>query len=432
MRILLRGGRAVDPSLKLDGQYDLLIERGCIAAVAPRLDATADRVIDVTGKAVVPGFVDLHVHLREPGFTAKETVASGAAAAVAGGVTSVACMPNTAPPLDTAAAVELVRQKARFAGLARVYPVGTLTRGRTGQAAADFAALYAAGVRAFSDDGDSVADSRLFLEILKKLARYEDVLVIAHSEDRALAAGGVMHEGEWSRRFGLPGLPAVAETAAVARDILLAGAAGARLHLAHLSTAGSVELLDWARRRGLPVTAEVTPHHLLLTDAAVREHGAAAKVNPPLRPEEDRLAMLQALRAGLIDIIATDHAPHSAAEKERGLAEAPFGIAGLETAVPLLLTELVRPGLLSLAGLVEAYSCRPARLLGLPGGTLRRGAPADLAVLDLEAASTVEPARFYSRARHSPFAGRTLRGRPVMTLVGGEIKMDGGAVCSGE
>jgi dihydroorotase len=287
-------------------------------------------------------------------------------------------------------------------------------------------------VRAFSDDGDPVGNSGLFFRILKALSSFRDVLVIAHSEERTLSGGGVCHAGAWSKKLGLPGIPAAAETVAVARDILLAREAGARLHLAHLSSAGSVELLEWARRQGLPVTAEVTPHHLLLTEAAVETRGAAAKVNPPLRTENDRLALCQALRAGLIDIIATDHAPHTAAEKERGMAVAPFGITGLETAVPLLLTGLVRVGLLSLADLVQAFSCRPAQLLGLPAGTLRPGAPADLVLLDLEAKGAVDPKRFYSRGGHSPFAGRPLKGLPVMTMVGGEIKMDKGVVLFGK
>lgn len=428
MRICLKNGRVVDPTQSLDGRYDLLIERGRVAAIAPQIPAADARLIDLTGKAVLPGFVDLHVHLREPGFEDKETIASGMAAAVAGGITAVAAMPNTEPPVDSAAVVGFIKGRAAAAGLCRVYPVGTLSRGRSGGEPADFDSLYGAGVRAFSDDGDPVADSRLFGQILQSLASFPDSVVIAHSEDLSLAAGGLLHEGAVSRKLGLPAIPEVAETVAVARDILLAEAAGARLHLAHLSTAGSVELLAWAKARGLPVTAEVTPHHLLLTAEEICRSGAQAKVNPPLRTADDCQVLIEALRTGLIDIIATDHAPHCASEKAAGLRAAPCGIAGLETAVSLLLTELVGKGKLALTDLVKAYSCRPAELLGLEGGSLRPGAPADIAVVDLEASGVIDPQSFYSRARQSPFAGRSYRGRPVMTIVGGRIKMERGVV----
>ncbi|MEW5783671.1 MAG: dihydroorotase [Bacillota bacterium] len=428
MRICLKGARLVDPSQCLDGICDLIIEAGKVLALAPALDLEGAEVIDLAGKTIVPGFVDLHVHLREPGFPEKETIAGGCAAATAGGITALACMPNTIPPVDSAAVVELIRERAAAVGLARVYPVGTLTGGRSGAAPADIAGLYAAGVRAFSDDGAPVANSRLFLDVLRQVAAFEGAFVISHSEDPALAAGGVVHEGAWSKLHHVPGIPVEAETVAVARDIILAQAAGARLHLAHVSTAAAVEWVAWAKARGLAVTAEVTPHHLLLNEFALDRCGALAKVNPPLRSEADRKALLQALRDGVIDIIATDHAPHQAAEKEGPLDQAPFGITGLETAVPLLLTELVHGGLLTLAGLVEAYSCRPARLLGLNAGSLRPGSPADLVVLDLETTATVEPERFYSLAKHSPFAGWQLRGLPVLTMIGGVTKMKAGDV----
>lgn len=428
MRICLKGGRVVDPSQSLDGRYDLLIERGRVAEVAPQISPGDARIIDLNGKAVLPGFIDLHVHLREPGFEDKETIASGTAAAAAGGITSLAAMPNTEPAADCAAVVKLIKEKAAAAGLCRVHPVGALTRGRLGREPADYDSLYTAGVRAFSDDGAPVADSRLFLQILRSLAHFPGALVIDHSEDLSLAAGGLLHEGVVSKKLGLPGIPASAETVAVARDIILAQAAGVPLHLAHLSTAGSVELLAWARERGLPVTAEVTPHHLLLTADEICRSGAQAKVNPPLRTADDCRALIEALRTGLIDIIATDHAPHGAAEKAAGLKDAPCGIASLETAVSMLLTGLVGKGHLSLSDLVQAYSCRPAELLGLEGGTLHPGAPADIVVVDLEAAGIVDPKSFYSRAKQSPFAGRSYRGRPVMTIVGGEIKMEQGVV----
>jgi len=428
MRICLKGGRMVDPSQDLEGRCDLLIEGGRVAAVEPQISPGNARIIDLTGKTVLPGFIDLHVHLREPGFEDKETIASGTAAAAAGGITSLAAMPNTEPAADSAAVVELVRRKAAAAGHCRVYPVGALTRGRRGREPAAVNELYEAGVRAFSDDGSPVADSRLFLQIMRALARFPGAVIISHSEDLLLAAGGLLHEGAVSKRLGLPGIPAAAETAAVARDIILAQAAGVPLHLAPLTPAGSVELLAWAKERGLPVTAEVTPHHLLLTADEISRSGAVAKVNPPLRTADDCRALLEALRTGLIDIIATDHAPHTPAEKAAGLKEAPCGIAGLETAAPMLFTELVGKGKLSLSDLVRAYSCRPAELLGLEGGSLRRGAPADIVVIDLEAEGVVDPKSFYSRAGQSPFAGSPYRGRPVMTIVGGKIKMERGVV----
>lgn len=428
MRICLKGGRVVDPTRSLDGRRDLLIEEGRIAALAPEIAVEGARIIDLTGKVVLPGFIDMHVHLREPGFEEKETIASGTAAAAAGGITAVAVMPNTEPPVDSPAVVRFIEERAASAGFCRVYPVGALSRGRSGGEPADLAALREAGVRAFSDDGSPVADSRLFGEILQLLAPWPDTLVIAHSEELSLSAGGLLHEGTVSKKLGLPGIPGTAETVAVARDILLAEAAGVRLHLAHLSTAGSVELLAWAKERGLPVTAEVTPHHLILTDEEILRSGAQAKVNPPLRTAEDCRVLAEALRTGLIDIIATDHAPHRISEKEAGLEEAPCGIAGLETAVPLLLTELVGRGRLSLPDLVRAFSCRPAELLGLGGGSLRPGLPADITVLDLEPAGTISPENFYSQARQTPFAGRPYRGRPVMTIVGGKITMERGVV----
>lgn len=428
MKICLKGARIIDPSCQLDQYLDIMVTEGRIAALNVNLPAEGTQLFDLSGKIVVPGFIDLHVHLREPGYTDKETIASGAEAAAAGGVTSLFCMPNTSPPADSAEVVEQIRSEATAAGLVRVFPVGALTRGRLGKEPADFKALYSAGVRAFSDDGSPVEDSGLLYRIFKELSCYDGAVVFSHSEDLSLSRGGVMHEGLISKLLKQPGIPAVAETAAVARDILLAQAAGVRLHLAHISTAASVEWVSWAKEKGLPVTAEVTPHHLFLTDEAVKIDGALAKVNPPLRPETDCRALRRALLDGIIDIIATDHAPHQGSEKELPFRDAPFGITGLETAVPLLLSGLVQKGLLKLSGLIQAFSCRPARLMGLNTGTLRPGAPADLTVLDLEAASFVEPGRFYSKAKHSPFAGWKVCGLPVLTMVGGAVIMKQGVV----
>lgn len=426
--ICLTGARVVDPSQQLDSCMDLLIAEGRVVALGADLGAAGAGIVELPGKIIVPGFVDLHVHLREPGYTEKETILSGTAAAVAGGITSLACMPNTSPAIDRVEVVEQIQKKAAAAGLARVYPIGALTLGRLGKQAVDFRMLYSAGVRAFSDDGSPVEDSGLLYRIFQELSRYDDAIVISHSEDRSLSKGGVMHEGRFSRLLNQPGIPEVAESVAVARDILLARATGVRLHLAHISTAASCEWVAWAKGKGLPVTAEVTPHHLLLNDAAVEQCGAPAKVNPPLRPEEDRIALGRALAAGIIDIIATDHAPHQDWEKRLPLEDAPFGITGLETAVPLLLNESMKKGLPSLDRLVEAFSCCPARLLGLKTGTLKPGAPADLTVIDPGGVSKVDPRRFYSKAKHSPYSGWELTGLPVMVMVGGREIMNRGVV----
>lgn len=419
--ILLRGGRVLDPAEKLDGPLDVLCDGGRIAAVGARLEAPSARTVDCRGLVVVPGLIDLHVHLREPGFEAKETVLTGVRAAVRGGFTTVCAMPNTRPVNDSPETTAALLAASRRAGLANVLPIAALSKGSSGGELVDMAGLVAAGAAGFSDDGRPVMDSRLMRRALESAAAV-GALVADHCEDRALAEGGVVHEGLASARLGLPGIPAAAEDIMVARDIILAEATGTRVHICHLSTAGGVRLVAEAKARGVRVSAEATPHHLLLSDDALRGPDPDLKMNPPLRSAADAAALVEGLRSGVIDAIATDHAPHTPEEKARGFAEAPFGVVGLETAVSLVLDRLVQPGTLSAARFVELLSSTPARLLGLHGkGRIAAGAHADLTVLDLGLSVTVDRSRFVSKGRNTPFEGWALRGAPVMTVVGGRI-----------
>jgi dihydroorotase len=419
-RLLIRGGRLVDAS-GLDTTADLLIAAGSIVEVNPSIAVPAGTsTIEAQDLLVLPGFVDLHVHLREPGEEEKETVASGAAAAVAGGFTDLACMPNTQPPIDDQSGVRFIREQSAAAGLARVHPVAAITLGRRGEQLTEMAELRDAGAVAFSDDGSPVKNA----EILRRALEYGRMVgapIIDHCEDLDLTARGVMHEGRVATELGLPGIPAAAEEVMVARDLCLAELTGGHLHLAHLSTRGSVELVRRAKERGVRVTAEVTPHHLVLTDDAVRSYDPVTKMNPPLRGTADVAALRAGLADGTIDAIATDHAPHTDYEKELEFDHAPFGVIGLETALGLALTQLVDGGVLDLAGLVRVMSLNPRRILGLPGGSIAAGAPADLVLIDPEARWVVDPARFRSRSRNSPFRGFRLRGEVRATVVGGRV-----------
>jgi dihydroorotase len=419
--ILLRGGRVVDPAAGHDEDLDVLIDGDRIAAVGPRLDAPAARAVDVRGLVVVPGLIDMHVHLREPGGEAKETILTGVRAAVRGGFASVCAMPNTRPVNDRREITERILAEARRAGLANVLPIAAVTTGSAGCELVNMKDLVAAGTVAFSDDGVSVADSRI-MRLALESASAAGSLVIDHCEDRTLAEGGVINEGPVAARLGLSGIPAAAEDIIVARDIILAEALATRVHIAHLSTAGGARMVGEAKARGSRVSAEATPHHLLLVDEAVGTGDPNFKMNPPLRSASDREALIEALRSGAVDVIVTDHAPHTAEEKGRGLMEAPFGVVGLETAVSLVLDRLVRPGTISLARFVDLMAAVPARLLGLARkGRLEAGADADVTVLDLELAVTVDRERFESKGRNTPFEAWQLRGGPVMTIVGGRI-----------
>ena len=421
MSLLIRQGRVVDPASGIDGVQDVLVVDGRIGKVGPGLRAPqGTQVIDAAGKVVCPGFIDIHVHLREPGFEYKETVASGTRAAAAGGFTAVACMANTVPVNDTRAVTDYILAKARVEGVVRVYAIGAVTRGLRGEQLAEMAEQAEAGCVAFSDDGRCVMNAALYRRAMEYALPFGTPL-ISHAEDCHLAHGGVMHEGFVSTDLGLTGQPAAAEDVMVARDIVLAELTGAHVHIAHLSTAGAVRLVRDGKARGVRVTAEATPHHLLLTDEAVRDYDPNTKMQPPLRSTRDVEAVLEGLLDGTIDCVATDHAPHALSEKEGEFAEAASGVVGLETAVPLLLDRLVRPGRLDLSTFVARMSSGPARVLGLPGGSLAPGAAADITILDLERPFTVDPAAFHSRSRNTPFRGVTGTGAPIMTIVGGTV-----------
>lgn len=420
--LFIEGGRVIDPANGLDGVRTVVVKDGVVAEVAERVERPRDaRLIDARGKWVTPGLIDLHVHLREPGQEYKETVATGARAAVAGGFTAVCAMPNTKPVNDNAAVTELMLARAAAAGLARVYPVGAISKGSAGEELAEFGELKTAGCVALSDDGKPVMSPALMRRALE-YARAFGLTLTVHEEDLHLAGKGVMHEGPASTRLGLKGIPGQAEDVMVLRDVALAELTGGRLHIAHLSSAGAVRAVREARARGLAVTAEVTPHHLTLTDEDVAASGYSTdfKMSPPLRSAADVQAVREALADGTIDAIATDHAPHSLVEKDLEFDAALNGIIGLETAFPVCLA-LVRQGLLSEKRLVDALTAAPARVFGLPGGRLSRGAPGDVAVLDPHAEWVLDPAKGHSKSRNTPWKGKRLTGRCTHTVVGGRI-----------
>ncbi len=439
-KLLVRGGRVIDAARGMDETADVLIEDGRVAAVGRDLDAAVAEVIDATGLVVSPGFVDIHTHLRDPGLEYKETIETGTQAAARGGFTTVCCMPNTEPEIDTRATVEYVLRTAATSGHVRVLPIGCVSRGREGHELAELADLADAGCVAFSDDGSPVADGALLRHAME-FASISGLTVIDHCEDVAIADGGVMHEGWVSTRLGLRGQSPAAEETAVARDIAVAAETGLPIHLAHISTRSSVDLIRAAKQRGLQITAEVTPHHLTLTHKAVAfgENGSRdgahsgdtllydtnTKVNPPLRSADDVVACVEALREGVIDAIATDHAPHADYEKACEFDEAAFGISGLETAFGLCMT-LVHSGALELPTLIERLTAGPVRALGLERsvqglGSLVEGAPGDIVLLDPDAEWTVEPERFASKGKNTPLTGRTLKGNVVTTIYGGQV-----------
>jgi dihydroorotase len=425
--ILFTGGRVVDPSQQVDEVTSLLVQDGVIAAIGRDVGRPDEaEVIDATGLLIAPGLIDVHVHLREPGQEDRETIATGARSAVAGGFTGICAMPNTDPVIDNQGAVGFVKAKGEAAQLARVYPIGCVSVGQRGEQLAEFGEMASAGAVAVSDDGHPIMSSHL-MRTAMEYARTFGIPVADHCEDMALAAGGAMHEGIVATRLGLKGIPAAAEEIHVARDIILAELTGGHVHLCHMSTRGSVELIRRAKHRGLNVTAEAAPHHFTLTHERCEGYDTNAKMNPPLREAEDRDAIRQALADGTLDCIATDHAPHHYDAKEREFDDAPNGIIGLETALSLALRELVQSGLMDFSRLVERMSCAPARLWHLPGGTLRRGSVADLVVFDPSASWTVDPRALHSRSRNTPWAGELLPGVVRTTLVGGRTVFSAGA-----
>ncbi len=419
--VLLKGGRLLDPSSALDGVGDLLVRDGKVETLGGNIAAPDGALlIDCAGQVVSPGFIDVHCHLREPGREDVETILTGARAAAAGGFTAVCAMPNTDPVTDNQAAVGFVLKQGRAANAARVYPYGAISIGQQGERLAEFGEMVHAGAVAVSDDGKPVVSAQLMRTALE-YARTFGIPVADHCEEPTLAAGGAMNEGYVSARLGLKGIPAEAEEIMAIRDILLARLTGGHVHLCHMSTKGSVELIRWGKERGIPVTAEACPHHLSLTEEMVEGYNTHAKMNPPLRTAADVEAVQQAVKDGTIDVIATDHAPHHNDEKQREFSDAPNGIIGLETALAVNVTWLVKSGILTIGTLIDRMACAPARLFGLPGGSLRRGAAADITVFDPAKAWTVEPNSFLTKGRNTPYAGRILHGRVACTLVDGRV-----------
>lgn len=416
--LLIRKGRVLDPSTGEDRERDLWVIDGRIAPAGFTAPSAADETIDAAGLIVMPGLVDVHVHLREPGNEAAETIATGCAAALAGGFTSVVCMPNTTPALDSPAMLRSVLAKAQSSG-PHLYAMGAITIGRQGRELAPLEEMAAAGAVGFTDDGSGVQDEATLRDALRRCAALR-LRLAEHCEVAALCEGGVMHRGAASQRAGLPGIPSQAEAQMVERDLLLAEALRAPVHFQHISAAESVELIRRAKSRGVDVTAEVTPHHLAFTDEDAAG-GPDFKMNPPLRTERDRQALIDGVAEGVLNIIATDHAPHTAEAKSKGFLKAPFGVIGLETAVAVAWTVLVATGRLTPLQLVERMSAAPARAFKLNAGTLSPGAPADITLFDPTREWTVDPAQFLSRSRNSPFAGRTLTGLPVGAVVGGKV-----------
>jgi dihydroorotase len=423
MKTVIRGGRVIDPGLGLDALLDVVIENGFISEIGEHADTAYARVVDATGAIVSPGFIDMHVHLREPGLTHKETIATGAAAAVAGGFTAVACMPNTEPALDSATIVADVLRRAEAAGLARVYPIGALTKARAGVELAPYHLLVDAGCVAFSDDGTTVANAL----VLRNAARYASdlsAIFVSHCEDSDLKGDAVMNEGAPSARLGLDGSPGLAEDVIVARDLLIAEDTGKPWHIAHVSTATSLDLMRWARSRGVRATCEVTPHHLLLLDDRFDHYRADAKVNPPLRAERDRQALLEGVRDGTLDVFATDHAPHGLDEKAQLLSVAPVGFSGLEIALGAYAAALPD---VPLSRMIELHSVNPARILGVPGGTLAVGSVGDVTVF-IERPWTVDARLFHSKGKNTPFDGVTFPRRAIATIVAGAVVYEHGRV----
>ncbi len=425
MKILLKNGYVMDASQGIEGVKDIYIEDGRIAAVEKNIERAADQTVDVQGKYVIPGIIDMHVHLREPGYEYKETIATGTRSAAKGGVTSLACMPNTKPVIDQQATVEFVKNKAQLEGMVHVYPVGAITNGLQGERLTEIGDLKAAGIVAITDDGNPVMNGEKMRHAMEYAKMFE-LPVLSHCEDKNLAAHGVINEGRMSTLLGLKGMPAIAESIMVAREIMLSELTGAHVHVCHVSTAQSVEMIRRAKAAGLPVTAEAMPHHFALDETALHSFDTNLKVNPPLRRAEDVAAIKEGLRDGTIEVIATDHAPHAIEEKEVEFDNALFGISGLETLIPLVITELVHKGTLTFAQAIEKMTVNPARILGINKGTLKAGVEADITIIDLDQQKTVDVSQFASKGKNSPFHGWNLKGWPIMTIVSGKIVMKNG------
>lgn len=416
-------GRVIDPSQDVDGFVDVWIRGDHIIGLGPQHGIVADQTIDATGKIVCPGLIDMHVHLREPGREEDETIETGTASALAGGVTTVACMPNTEPALDSQAAAEFVILQAKRAGNAIVFPIGAVTKGREGKELAEMGGLVDGGAVAFTDDGSPVSSAEIMRRALEYSSMF-DKAVLSHAEDLELTRGGVMNEGFESMRLGLRGLPREGEEVMIHRDIELANLTGGRLHILHVSTAGGVDLIRRGKERGIKVSGEACPHHFTLTDECLRTFDSNYKMSPPLRTQADVDAIIRGLKDGTLEVIATDHAPHAPEKKARELDQAPNGIIGLETLIPICVKALIEPGHLTWPQLIEKLTINPARVLGISKGTLKPGADADVTILDPKREWTIDPAQFKSKSRNTPYGGWKVRGRATKVLVGGRVKYE--------
>ncbi|MCI6098793.1 MAG: dihydroorotase [Selenomonadaceae bacterium] len=427
MKTLIKGGRVIDPANKIDKIADVLVEDGRIAAVGENLPSEGAEVFEAEGKIVSPGLIDMHVHLREPGQEAKEDFGSGSRAAAAGGYTRVATMPNTRPVIDNSALVKAMQKRAEEDAVVHVEIIGAVTKGQQGEEMAEMGDMVQAGAIAFSDDGHFTRSAKVLLNCYDYLRTFDKV-IINHEEETSLVEEGVMNESHRSAMLGMKGRPTVAEDIAVARDVMLAEYADARVHVAHISSGRAVDVVRQAKARGVKVTAEVTPQHLTMTDDLVELFDSSTKINPPLREQKDVDAVLAGLLDGTIDCIVTDHSPHAQEEKDREYMYAPSGFPGLETAVGVLLTDLVHTGKLDIAMMIEKMTAAPARIFGINAGSLAEGMPADITVIDPELEWTVDDKKFYTKGSHSPFVGRRLKGKAVMTFVDGRLVMKDGEI----
>ena len=427
MKLLLKSGRVVNPATNFNDMVDILIEDEKIVKIGADLQSDDAGIFDATGLIIAPGLIDMHVHLREPGQEAKEDIGSGTRAAAAGGITTVACMPNTSPVIDNSVLVQGIAQRAQQDGVVKVKVVGALSKGQEGKELAEIGDMLEAGAVAITDDGHYVDSAKLLMNGLDYIARY-DLPIISHAEDNTLTEDGVMHEGAVSAMLGMKGRPAVAEDIAVSRDILLAEYTNARIHIAHISSKGAVELVRQAKKRGVKVTAEVTPHHLTLTDEEIKNFNVAAKVCPPLRSKDHVQAMIEGLKDGTIDAIVTDHSPHAFEEKDREFKFAPNGFTGMETSLGVILTNLYHTGIMTIDEIIEKMSVAPAKILKLDAGNIEIGKIADLTVIDTEKTWKVDSNKFYSRGKFTPYDGVELKGKAVATIVNGKIVMENGII----
>lgn len=420
MVLLIKNGIVINPGDKTEQKADVLVENGTIKKIAPRQTVKADRIVDAAGCFVMPGFIDLHVHLRDPGQEEKETVETGSKAAARGGFTTIVAMPNTKPVVDNPDVVDYVHHKAEDVGIVNILQAGAITKGQRGDELADIEGMIEAGIPAISEDGKSVMNTQLYREAMTIAAKY-DIPVLAHCEDINLVNGGVVNADETTQKMRLPGISNSVEDIIVARDIMLAKEESVALHLCHCSTKDSVKIVELAKKEGIRVTAEVCPHHFTLTSSDIEENDANYKMNPPLRKEEDVRALKEGLKADVMDVIATDHAPHTAIEKGYGMKRAPFGIVGLETAAAITMTELVDKGYLTMMQMAEKMSCNPAKILGLDKGVIEEGKPADIVIFDAEKEYTINPELFYSKSRNTPFSGKKVKGEVRATIVAGNV-----------